>query len=246
MNNQLKIIVNNLDAQEVEKIQLYVKNLIQVSGENLAVTILDPRYNGDYNKLMKEYDDIVSSLPNSKISSFYISMYLHSDKEDNVKQFIKSYIGNEVFTPEKDQNGQQIFKQNGETRIKIITNKTGKITAVDFIKAGQTTPHQRISVNGTGNVQVIRSFSKKNRLPLKDEYVDTELQTQMLVHFDERGFRSDYQLISWGKPVVHSEIDLYEQWFNTVIEENDYVINMNRHYDVLFEHYHDINKIFLM
>lgn len=246
MNNQVKIIVNNLDAQEVKRIKLYVKNLIQIVGENLAVTILDPRYNGDYNKQLEKYDDIISVLPNSKINSFYISIYLHSDRQDNIKQFIESYIGKEKFTIEKNENGQQFLKQDGQTRVKVSTNMAGQITAVDFIKAGQNIPHQRVSVNSTGNIQVIRSFSGKDRLPLIDKYVDTELKTQMVVHFDERGFRSGYQLTSQEEPVVYSEIDLYEQWFNRVIEKDDYIINVNRHYDVLFEHYHDINKVFLM
>lgn len=146
----------------------------------------------------------------------------------------------------KKKDGQRLFMQNGEIRIAIITNKAGKVTAVDFAKPGQKRPHQRVSVNSSGNIQVVRHFDDETHLPTVDEYVDTELNTQMAVHFDERGLRSEYQLTTLETPVVYSEIDLYEQWIDQIIRPEDYVINFNRHYDVLFENKHDVNKVFLM
>ncbi|UEG66745.1 hypothetical protein GZH44_08300 [Weissella hellenica] len=245
MVNHVKIIIDKLDASEIQNIRHYITNLHQLIGSDSILTILDPRYKNDYNQLINEYERLSGELPSVQIDSFYVSQYLKSELRDNVNQFTTDYIGDEKFTVEK-KNGQRIFMQNGEVRIAIITNRAGKVTAVDFAKPGQKRPHQRVSVNSSGNIQVLRHFDEKTHLPALDEYLDTDLNTQMLVHFDERGLRTDYQLVGWDEPVVYSEVDLYEQWFNRVIKPDDYVINLNRHYDVLFEHKHDVTKVFLM
>ncbi|MFC6178472.1 hypothetical protein ACFQGR_03550 [Weissella sagaensis] len=245
MGNHVKIIIDKLDASEIQNIRHYITNLHQLIGSDSILTILDPRYKNDYNQLINEYERLSGELPSVQIDSFYVSQYLKSELRDNVNQFTTDYIGDEKFTVEK-KNGQRIFMQNGEVRIAIITNRAGKVTAVDFAKPGQKRPHQRVSVNSSGNIQVLRHFDEKTHLPALDEYLDTDLNTQMLVHFDERGLRTDYQLVGWDEPVVYSEVDLYEQWFNRVIKPDDYVINLNRHYDVLFEHKHDVTKVFLM
>lgn len=245
MSNQVKIIIDKLDAAEVTKIKRYMANLYQLIGSDTTLTILDPRYKGDYNQLISHYEKLSSEFPDIQIESFYVSQYLKSNQRDNVNQFTQDYIGNQKFTVEK-KDGQRLFMQDGQVRIAIINNKAGKVTAVDFAKPGQKKPHQRVSVNTSGNIQVLRHFDDKTHLPVIDEYLDTDLNTQLTVHFDERGLRSDYQLVGWDEPIVYSEVDLYEQWFNRVIQPDDYVINMNRHYDVLFEHQHDVTKVFLM
>ncbi|KAA8442514.1 hypothetical protein FKV75_01005 [Weissella paramesenteroides] len=245
MENHVKIIIDKLDASEINKIKQYVLNLRQLIGSNLSLTILDPRYKGDYNQLINIYEQLAVDFPDVQIDSFYVSQYLKSERRDNVNQFTTDYIGDQKFTVEK-KDGQRLFMQNGEARIAIITNQAGKVTAVDFAKPGQKRPHQRVSVNSSGNIQVLRHFDEKTHLPALDEYVDTDLNTFMLVHFDERGLRADYQLVGWDEPVVYSKVDLYEQWFNRVIQPDDYVISLNRHYDVLFEDKHDVTKVFLM
>ena len=245
MNNQVKIIIDKLGTTEVATIKRYMTNLQQLIGSDFAVTILDPRYKGDYNQLINEYERLSTEFPDIKIESFYVSQYLKSNRRDNVNQFTQDYIGDQKFTVEK-KDGQRLFMQDGEVRIAIINNKAGKVTAVDFANPGQKKPHQRVSVNTSGNIQVLRHFDDKTHLPIVDEYLDTDLNPQLIVHFDERGLRADYQLVGWDEPVVYSEVDLYEQWFGRVIAPDDYVINMNRHYDVLFEHQHDVTKVFLM
>lgn len=245
MSNRVKIIINKLEDYDMEVIQHYLMNLRQIIGSEFMVTVLDPRYNNDYDKLIHEYEVVSQKIPNTQIDSFYLAQYLKSERRDNVNQFTTDYIGDQKFTVEK-KDGQRLFMQNGEVRIAIITNQAGKVTAVDFAKPGQKRPHQRVSVNSSGNIQVLRHFDEKTHLPALDEYLDTDLNTQMLVHFDERGLRADYQLVGWNEPVVYSEVDLYDQWFNRVIKPDDYVINLNRHYDVLFEHKHDVTKVFLM
>ncbi|MDF8372261.1 hypothetical protein [Weissella paramesenteroides] len=245
MGNHVKIIIDKLDVSEVKTIKHYITNLYQIIGSNSILTILDPRYKNDYNQLINEYEQLSVELPNVQINSFYVSQYLKSERRDNVNQFTTDYIGDERFTVEK-KNGQRLFMRNGEVRIAIITNQAGKVTAVDFAKPGQKRPHQRVSVNSSGNIQVLRHFDEKTHLPALDEYVDTDLNTFMLVHFDERGLRADYQLVGWDEPVVYSEVDLYDQWFDRVIKPDDYVINFDRHYDVLFENKHDVTKVFLM
>ena len=245
MNNQVKIIIDKLEVHDIEIIKKYIANLSELVGSDLVVTILDPRYKGDYNQLINSYEQLAVDFPDVQIDSFYVSQYLKSERRDKVNQFTTDYIGDQKFTVEK-KDGQRLFMQNGEVRIAIITNQAGKVTAVDFAKPGQKRPHQRVSVNSSGNIQVLRHFDEKTHLPVLDEYLDTDLHTQMLVHFDERGLRADYQLVGWDELVVHSEVDLYDQWFNRVIKPDDYVINLNRHYDVLFEHNHDVTKVFLM
>ena len=245
MSNQVKIIIDKLGTAEVTTIKHYMANLRQLIGSDFTLTILDPRYKGDYNQLINEYEKLSGEFPNINIESFYVSQYLKSNRRDNVNQFTQDYIGNQKFTVEK-KDGQRLFMQDGEVRIAIINNKAGKVTAVDFAKPGQKKPHQRVSVNAAGNIQVLRHFDDKTHLPVIDEYLDTDLNTQLTVHFDERGLRSDYQLVGWDEPIVYSEVDLYEQWCNRVIQPDDYVININRHYDVLFEHQHDVTKVFLM
>lgn len=246
MDNQVKIIIDKLENTDISAIKKYVANMSQLIGNSLALTILDPRYKGDYNTLIHEYEQLSKELPGVKIEGFYVSQYLHSDVRDNVNKFTKNYIGNQKMTVEKTADGQRLFKQNDDVRIAIITNKAGHVTAVDFAKPGEKRPHQRVSVNSSGNIQVIRHFDTKTKLPLMDEYVDTELVPQLIVHFDERGLRSDYQLVGWDEPVVYDEVGLYEQWFDQIIAPDDYVINLNRHYDVLFENKHDVKKVFLM
>lgn len=245
MENHVKIIIDKLDASEINKIKQYVVNLRQLIGSDLLLTILDPRYKDDYNQLINNYEQLAVDFPDVQIDSFYVSQYLQSERRDNVNQFTTDYIGDQKFTVEK-KDGQRLFMQDDEVRIAIITNQSGKVTAVDFAKPGQKRPHQRVSVNSSGNIQVLRHFDEKTHLPALDEYLDTDLNTQMLVHFDERGLRADYQLVGWDEPVVYSEVDLYDQWFDRVIKSDDYVINLNRHYDVLFEHKHDVTKVFLM
>lgn len=245
MGNHVKIIIDKLDVSEVKTIKHYITNLYQIIGSNSILTILDPRYKNDYNQLINEYEQLSVELPNVQINSFYVSQYLKSERRDNVNQFTTDYIGDERFTVEK-KNGQRLFMRNGEVRVAIITNQAGKVTAVDFAKPGQKRPHQRVSVNSSGNIQVLRHFDEKTHLPALDEYVDTDLNTFMLVHFDERGLRADYQLVGWDESVVYSEVDLYDQWFDRVIKPDDYVINFDRHYDVLFENKHDVTKVFLM
>ncbi|WP_404975205.1 hypothetical protein [Weissella paramesenteroides] len=245
MGNHVKIIIDKLGVSEVKTIKHYITNLHQIIGSNSILTILDPRYKNDYNQLINEYEQLSVELPNVQINSFYVSQYLKSERRDNVNQFTTDYIGDEQFTVEK-KNGQRLFMQNGEVRIAIITSQAGKVTAVDFAKPGQKRPHQRVSVNSSGNIQVLRHFDEKTHLPTLDEYLDTDLNTFMFVHFDERGLRADYQLVGWGEPVVYSEVDLYDQWFARVIKLDDYVINFDRHYDVLFENKHDVTKVFLM
>lgn len=246
MDNQVKIIIDKLEKTDVSAIKKYMTNISQLIGNATTFTILDPRYKGDYNTLIHEYEQLSKDIPNIKIDSFYLSQYLHSDARDNVNKFTKDYIGNQKMTVEKTADGQRLFKQNGQVRIAIITNKAGIVTAVDFAKPGEKRPHQRVSVNSSGNVQVVRHFDTKTKLPIRDEYVDTDLIPQLVVHFDERGLRSDYQLLGWDEPLVYGEVDLYDQWFDRTIEPADYVINLNRHYDVLFENKHDVNKVFLM
>lgn len=246
MDNQVKIIIDKLEKANISAIKKYITNMSQLIGNSLALTILDPRYKSDYNTLIHEYTQLSKELPGVKIEGFYVSQYLHSDVRDNVNKFTKNYMGDQKMTVEKAADGQRLFKQNGEVRIAIITNKTGMVTAVDFANPGEKRPHQRVSVNSAGNIQVIRHFDTKTKLPISDEYVDTELVPQLIVHFDERGLRSDYQLIGWDEPVIYDEVGLYEQWFDRIIAPDDYIINLNRHYDVLFENKHDVKKVFLM
>lgn len=245
MGNHVKIVIHKLDAFEIKTIKHYVTNLRQLVGSDLSLTILDPRYKGDYNQLINSYEQLAIDFPDVQIDSFYVSQYLKSERRDNVNQFTTDYIGDQKFMVEK-KDGQRLFMQNGEVRVAIITNQAGKVTAVDFAKPGQKKPHQRVSVNSSGNIQVLRHFDEKTHLPTLDEYLDTDLNTFMLVHFDERGLRADYQLIGWDEPAVYSEVDLYDQWFDRVIKLDDYVINLNRHYDVLFENKHNVTKVFLM
>ncbi|WEA53644.1 hypothetical protein PWO95_03580 [Weissella paramesenteroides] len=246
MDNQVKIIIDKLGKADVNEIKKYVANMNKLIGNSLSLTILDPRYRGDYNLLIHEYDQLSRELPGVKIESFYVSQYLHSDVRDNVNKFTNNYIGDQKMIVEKMADGQRLFKQNGDIRIAIITNRAGRVTAVDFAKPGEKRPHQRVSVNSSGNIQLLRHFNTKTKLPLTDEYLDTELVPQLVVHFDERGRRSDYQLLRYDEPVVYDEVGLYQQWFDKVINSEDYVINLNRHYDVLFESSHDVKKVFLM
>lgn len=246
MVNQVKIITDRFDSQKVVVVKKYLDNLRKIIGNEIEVTVLDSNYDDDYDKLVKNYEDISRELPGIKINNFYLSLYLCSNKKNNINEFTKKYIGNEKYTSETTKTGQKVFLQNGQVRIAIITDKNNKITAVDFFKPKQKLPHQRAFVNTSGNIQVIRQFGLKKDIPVSDEYVNTELNTELILKFDKKGLCSSYQLFGWKEKAVYSEIDMYDQWFDRTIKRDDYVINMNRHFDVIFKDKHNANNLFLM
>src|SRR5699024_373019 len=117
--------------------------------------------------------------------------------------------------------------------------------AIEFSEVGDT-PYKKISVNRTGNVQVVRHFDKFTHKLLSDEYLDTNLSTKLKITFNAKGQRESYYLVSKGGKPVFSEVDLFDQWFEQVVKEDDYVINMNQEFNIVFANKHDSQRLFLM
>lgn len=245
MTQQLKIIIERLNKNEIKKINKYLVNFKKIVNEEIDVMILDPRHNADYNNLLDYYDYLNTKLPKVNIINFYLSFYLKSDVKGNVNDFIKKYIGNREFNRIHSGNVQEYFLPSSEELIKPILNKYGTLTTIEFFKEGHK-PHKKVSVNRTGNVQVVRSFDERTNLLLTDEYLDTNLNTQLKIYFNDQGQRESYQLIGEAKPMVFSEIDLFDQWFDQIVERDDYIINMNQEFNIIFSNKHDEKKLFLM
>lgn len=246
MVKAIKVITDKLNNDEVNQIQQYIKNLKQIVNDNVSVTILDSNYNIDYKNILKNYDEITSKIPDVKIKNFYIDHYLKSRMKNNINIFTKEYMKNQQFTPEERKNGQRVFLQDGQIRVAINTNKSGLVTDVDFFKKNQTSPYQKAFINSNGNIQMLRYFNVKKKIPIRDEYLDTELMPFILLKFDKQGLCSSYEFVNETKQKVYSQVDLYEQWFNKTVNNNDYIINLNRHFDIIFRQKKDVDRVFLM
>ena len=223
MGKEVKVITDKLDEDEIDLIQRYIKNLKQIVNDDILVTILDSNYNVDYDFLFKSYDEIISKMPDVKINNFYIDYYLKSQNKNNINTYTTECVKNEQFTSEKRKNGQRVFLKDGQVRVAINTSKTGLVTNVEFFQQNQTSPHKKAFINSHGNIQILRYFSVKERLPIKDEYLDTELMPFILLKFDKKGLCSSYEFTNEAKRKVYSQVDLYEQWFSEVINDNDFI-----------------------
>lgn len=242
MDKQVKIIIERLNKKEIKKISNYLMNLKKVIGENISVTILDPRLNADYNNLIEYYEYIVPRLPGVNIENFYLSFHLISNEIGNVNSFIRNYIGKKKVS--RIQN-KDYFLPEGQELIHPIFSQENLLLAVEFSKLGNK-PYKKISVNRTGNVQVVRTFDKETHALLSDEYLDTDLNTKLKISFNSKGQRESYYLVGKDRNIVFSEIDLFDQWFDQVVEKEDYVINMNQNFNVIFVNKHNSQKLFLM
>ena len=246
MGKDVKIIADKLDANEITVIQKYIQNIRQIINDEISVTILDSNYKSDYNVSMKHYDEIISKNPGVKIDNFYITHYLQSQEKNNINKFTKEYMRHEQFTSEKKKNGQRAFIEDGHVRVLINLNKAGTITNVDFFQKNQKNPHQRAFINSSGNIQCIRHFNVQKKIPTMDEYLDTNLRPYIMLKYDKKGLCSSYEFVNEVKRKFYSEIDLYEEWFNRVIKKEDYVINLNRHFDIIFRQKYAADRLFLM
>lgn len=246
MGKEVKVITNKLNENEINLIQRYIKNLKQIINDDVLVTILDLNYNVDYGSLCKNYDEIINKISDVKISNFYIDNYLKSQKKNNINSYTTECMKNEQFTSEERKNGQRVFIKDGQVRVAINTNKTGLVTDVDFFQQNQKKPFKKAFINSHGNIQILRYFNVEKQLPVKDEYLDTELMPFIIMEFDKKGLRSSYEFTNKAKQKVYSQVDLYEQWFSEVINNNDYVINLNRHFDIIFRQKQNVDRIFLM
>lgn len=245
MTKQVKIIIERLNKNEIKKINNYIANFKQIVSEEIAVTILDPRHNADYNNLIEYYEYLNTKLPKVTIINFYLSFYFLSDVKGNVNKFTKQYIGNREFKRITSSNIQEYFLPSSQEIIRPIVNKDGNLSTLEILKKGDK-PHKKISVNRAGNIQVVRSFDKQTHVLLTDEYLDTQLNPRLKICFNNQGLRESYQLLGADKPLVFSEIDLFDQWFDQVVEYDDYVINMNHEFNIIFSNKHDGKKLFLM
>lgn len=242
MDRQVKIIIERLNKHEIKKINNYLINLKKNIGEDISATILDPRPNSDYNNLIEYYEHIYPKLPMVNIKSFYLSLYLVSDETGNVNSFIRNYIGKQKYN--KTQNKGYFLPSNREL-INPVFSEKGNLVAVEFSEVGGK-PYRRISVNRKGNVQVIRNFDKRTHTLLSDEYLDTNLNIKLKISFNGKGQRESYYLVSKSGKTVFSEIDLFDEWFEQAVKKDDYVINMNQEFNIVFANKHDSRRLFLM
>lgn len=245
MDHKVKIIIERLNRNEIKKINNYLLNLKEIIGENISVTILDPRHNADYNNLVDYYSQLSARLPNVNIINFYLSFYLVSDAIGNVNNFIKQYIGGRKFNPLISGSVQSYFLPDSQEIIQPKINKVGDLVAVDITKKGEFL-QQRISVNRKGNIQVVRNFDEKTHRLLFDEYLDTELNTQLKINFNKQGQKESYHLVGKEEPIVFSEIDLFDQWFEQTVNKDDFIINMNHDFNIILSSKYDEKKLFLM
>lgn len=246
MGKEVKVIADKLNDGEINLIQQYIKNLKQIFNDDFSVTILDSSYNTDYRYLLKVYGEIISKFPGIKINNFYIDYYLKSQKKNNINTFTTEYMKNEQFTAEERKDGQRVFLKDGQVRVAINTNKSGSVTDVDFFQQNQKNPHQKAFINSNGNIQMLRYFNVKKKIIVKDEYLDTELMPFILLRFDKKGLCSSYEFVNEKTQKFYSQVDLYEQWFSKVIKDDDYIINLNRHFDIVFRQKRNVDRIFLM
>lgn len=246
MVKSIKIITDKLNNDEIKLIQQYIINFKQIINDEVSITILDSNYNIDYRNILKNYDEIKSKIPEVKINNFYVDHYLKSQAKNNINMFTKEYMKNQPFTSEERKDGQRVFLQDGQIRVAINTNNSGLVTDVDFFQKNQKIPHQKAFINSYGNVQMLRYFNVKKKIPIKEEYLDTELMPFILLKFDKKGLCSNYELLNEAKQKACSQVDLYEKWFSNVLNNNDYIINLNRHFDIIFRQKQDVDRVFLM
>lgn len=205
---------------------------------SFTVEILDSRYHPNYAELKRQYETFKQDFTYPvSIKSVYLDQYFVSDKVGNVNGFTNNFLGTNSKSVRQNKAGNKTLMEiDGSIRVAINYAKNGQtIQSVDYANPGQNHPIMRALVNHDGNIQVLRHFNITTHKPGYDEYLDSELDTFMIVKYDQKGLRESYQFTHWGEEAVNSEIDLYMQWIRPEIDEDTIIVNYNRDLDILFE-----------
>lgn len=245
MEKEVKIIVDKLDETTLQHANEYIKRLEVVTFHSFTGTVLSPSYSADYPTMKETQDKLQQGFPNLTIKSFYVDPYYVSNKVNNVEEYIESNLKKYNVTEEQDDKGNTLLKQKDDI-LAFIKYTRNRIDFVDFAKPGETKPYKRISVNSDRNVQTVRLFTKNTHLPREEFYVNSNLYPFLTVNFNSKGLREAYRFGDENAPAVDSELELYALWFQENIQDTDYVVNMNRNFNVLFEQYDNLERIFLV
>lgn len=245
MGTEVKIIIDKLDEETLKKATAYVKRLEAVTFGEFTTTVLSPNYGANYPTMKLNQSSLEKVFPQLNIKSFYVDPYYVSKNKNNVDRYIESNLKKYKVVETTDDQGNTLLKQ-GDDILAFLKYTRNRLDFVDFAKPGQKKPFKRIAVNSDRNVQTIRLFSKNSHLPREEYYVNDDLHPFLTVFFNEKGLRETYQLGEDNAPSVESELDLYALWFEQQINKSDYIINMNRNFNVLFEEYDDLEHVFLV
>lgn len=245
MEKEVKIIIDTLDEATLTQVTAYIKRLEAVTFNELKGTVLSPNYGANYPTMKVNQDALQQKFPELHLESFYVDPYFVSANKDNVDYYIESNLKKYKVVEESDGKGNVRLKQ-GTDVLAFLKYTRNRLDFVDFAKPGEKKPYKRISVNSERNVQTIRLFTKNSHLPREEYYVNSDLHPFLTVIFNEKGLRASYCLGDESNPSVESELDLYAEWFKEHISETDYIINMNRNFNVLFEQYDNLERVFLV
>lgn len=246
MSTQVKVVVDKLDESTLNKVREYANRLERLLFITPEVTILDPNYSANYPKSNQYQQQLMRMYPKFKIKNFYLDAYSVNNERGNAERFVNEELGKRKVVKEESADGTILFKEGNHILVALKKGKEGRATAIDFAHKGHKKPYQRVSVNEDRNVQTIRIFNEDTNLPTEEYYVDSDLQPFLSVQFNEKGLREHYSLLKPQLPIVDSELDLYDQWFAMEICADDYVINLNKTFNVLFEEYEQLERIFLV
>lgn len=245
MGKEVKIIIDKLDEETLNQAAEYMQRLEAITFEALTGTVLIPNYGENYPTMKKHQIKLQQAFPHINIKSFYVDPYYVSNSKDNADRYIESNLKKYQIVKIQDDKGNTLLKQ-GEDILAFLKYTRNCLDFVDFAKIGQKKPYKRITVNSDRNVQTIRLFSKNGNLPREEYYVNSDLQPFLTVIFNSKGLRETYQLTDGKSAMVESELDLYALWFEQQISKTDYIINMNRNFNILFEEYDNLERIFLV
>lgn len=245
--NQVKILISKMNASEFDKISRYVENLEKKIGQKVQATILDPRYHQDYFTFYNQWQALVGSKKDKfRVKNLYLDQYFKSNKENNMNDLIKSFLGDAKVSVNPDNNGEMLLLQDDMVRIKMKKNKSNFIQEIELFNHGDDKALMRALVNHKGNIQTIRTFNVSNGKAIYENYVDSNLKSFLKMEFNVKGQKNSYKFVGLDLNVVYSEIDLYDQWLKMELTDDDYIINLNRDFDVLFSNYVDVNKLYIL
>ncbi|QIL50804.1 hypothetical protein G7084_05440 [Weissella coleopterorum] len=243
---QVKVIVNTINKETLKEIYRYILNLEAYTHQQSRITILDPSYNKDYYTFEEKIKNILGSISDLEVHNLYLQQYFSSDRENNINEYTNNFINGQKIEVEKNDDGHRLFKSEGHTLVSIESDKNNKVNLVEFFNKGNKIPFRRALVNGHGNIQTIRTFDDKSGKAVYEEYVDANLVPFIKIWFNKKGQKESYQFIGWDEPVVNSEVDFNDCWIRKEIGVSDYVINLNRDFDVLFSTFVDVERLFLV
>lgn len=243
---KVKIIVNTINKEVLKDIYKYVINLEKITKQHSNITILDSRYNKDYYVLKDDIKSFIGPINGLEVHNLYLQQYFSSRREHNINEYTNAFIDGKKIKVEESQDGRRVFKNGSHTIVSINSSENDKVDLVEFFNKGHDIPFRRVSVNGHGNIQTIRTFDDKSGKAIYEEYVDCDLNPFIKIWFNKKGQKERYQLVGWNNPKVDSELDFNDCWVRKEICKDDYVINLNRDFDVLFSTFIEVEKLFLI